>query len=203
MTFSVRRIVAAILLPFALAACGAEKIVAPAVDVQRAIYVHDGPPKLTLFTVINKRNGSGAHTALMVNGSQRALFDPAGSFNHPALAERNDVQFGMTPNIVTFYIDYHARETYDVIVQELNVSPEVAEQALRDIQANGAASKAHCSIATSRILRGLPGFGSFPTSYFPKQTSEAFAALPGATRRVVTDDDADDNHGVLLVPVAR
>jgi hypothetical protein len=28
---------------------------------------------------------------------------------------------------------------------------------------------------------------------------EAFGEKPGVTQRVITDDDADNNHGVLLV----
>ena len=65
----------ALLLP--LAACGAKSIIAPEAEVQRAIYRDDSPPSLTLYTMINNRNGEGGHSALMVNGSQRVLFDPA------------------------------------------------------------------------------------------------------------------------------
>jgi hypothetical protein len=30
--------------------------------VARAAYRHDGPPRLTLFTMLNNTSGSGAHT---------------------------------------------------------------------------------------------------------------------------------------------
>jgi hypothetical protein len=36
-------------------------------------------------------------------------------------------------------------------------------------------------------------------TWFPKRMVEGFAALPGVTTRKITDDDADQNHGVLLV----
>ena len=54
------------------------------------------------------------------------MFDPAGSWALPRLAERNDVHFGMTDKMVDFYIDYHARKTFDVIEQTKIVSPQVA-----------------------------------------------------------------------------
>ncbi|MEC8042170.1 MAG: hypothetical protein VX181_15955, partial [Pseudomonadota bacterium] len=38
-----------------------------------SVYQHDGPPRLTLFTMINNRTGRGAHTSLMINGSQRVI----------------------------------------------------------------------------------------------------------------------------------
>ena len=50
---------------FALSAC-AERVWAPEADVQRAIWSDPGPAKLTLFTVESTRDGSGAHSALMV-----------------------------------------------------------------------------------------------------------------------------------------
>ena len=62
--------------------------------VQRAAYRHDGPPALTLYTMVSNKTGAGAHTSLMINGSQRVIFDPAGSVQHPDIAERGDVLFG-------------------------------------------------------------------------------------------------------------
>jgi hypothetical protein len=107
-----------------VAACGAaEPKWAPDADVAQARYVHDGPKSITLFTVLTTENGSGAHAGLLINGSQRVIFDPAGTWHHPRLPERNDVHFGMRPLMVDFYIDYHARETYDVIEQTV-VTPK-------------------------------------------------------------------------------
>jgi hypothetical protein len=187
-----------------LSACAgpAEPKWAPQAEVARAAYHDDGPPKLTLFTVINNKNGSGAHTGLLINGSQRVLFDPAGTWYHPQLPERNDVHFGMSDPIVDFYIDYHTRETYRTIIQEVEVSPEVAEIAMQRAMAYGAVPKAQCSYATTGILRGVPGFESLKRTWFPKQFSKAFGALPGVTTRVVYDDDPDDNSGLIEAPPA-
>jgi hypothetical protein len=188
----------AVLALLVLAGCGAERTWAPEVEVQRALYRVEGPAKLTLFTVISTRSGSGAHSALMVSGDHRALFDPAGTFYHPAAPERNDVHFGITENVLKVYIDYHARETFDVRIQDVTVSPEVARMAMREIQNYGAVPKAHCNVAVTAILSRLPGFEDVPRGYFPLPTAEWFSELPGVTDRLVTDDDADANHGVLL-----
>ena len=180
-----------------LSAC-AETVWAPEEEVQRALYQAEGPPKLTLYTVERVSDGGGAHSALMVSGPHRALFDPAGTFKHPKAPERNDVIFGMKDDVVSVYVDYHARETYNVRIQEVTVSPDVASRALLAIQEHGAVPKAHCNIAVTRILSGLPGFQSVPRGYAPGRTARWFGQLPGVTEELVTDDDADDNHGVLI-----
>ncbi|MEH6775968.1 MAG: hypothetical protein V7668_18740 [Cereibacter changlensis] len=182
-----------------LAACGAEPKWSSDAEVARATYVHNGPPSITLFTVVSTTNGSGAHSGLLINGSQRVMFDPAGTWRHPALPERNDVHFGITPKMVDFYIDYHARETFDVYEQTVVVSPQVAEMVMQRAMANGAVGKAMCTHSVTQILRGVPGFEELPATYFPKKLMNSFAKLPGVTGRKITDTDADNNHGVLLV----
>ncbi|MBL4916041.1 hypothetical protein [Szabonella alba] len=183
-----------------LGACGAaEPKWAPDTDVAAARYVHPGPATITLYTVLTTRDGSGAHSALMINGSQRVMFDPAGTWHHPRLPERNDVHFGMTPLMVDFYIDYHARETYDVVEQVIEVSPEVAELALQRVMAYGAVPKAQCTVATSSVLRGLPGFEHLGSSWFPDRLMTDFGQIPGVRSKTYTDNDTNDNHGVLLV----
>lgn len=184
-----------------LAACGgpAEPIWAPDADVARARYVPEGPPSITLYTVLSAKNGSGAHAGLLIKGSQSVMFDPAGTWHHPRLPERNDVHFGMTPLMVDFYIDYHARETFNVVEQTIVVSPEVAELTMQRAMAYGAVPKAHCTLATSSILRGVPGFERLPNTWFPKKLMEAFGKLPNVRTRFITDTDTNNNHGVLMV----
>lgn len=187
----------AMLLPPVLGGC-AESVWAPEEEVQRALYRPAGPAKIALVTVQSTRNGSGGHSGLIVTGEHRALFDPAGTFYHPAAPERNDVHFGITENVLKVYIDYHARETFDVLVQEVEVPPEVASRALSDIQANGPVFNAMCAVSVSRILSRLDGFESIRSGMSPMRLSKQFATLPGATFRRISDDDADTNHGVLL-----
>jgi hypothetical protein len=193
------RLALCLLALLGLAACGAEPKWAPEEQVQAARFVSDEPPSITLYTVVNKSSGSGAHSAILVNASERVIFDPAGTWHHPKLPERNDVHFGMTDKALAFYIDYHARETYDVIEQKIYVSPEVAELVLAQVKAYGAVPKAMCTAATSSVLRATPGFQSMPSTWYPKKLSTAFGQMPGVTTRVITDDDDDSNHGVLLV----
>jgi hypothetical protein len=193
------RLVLALMAVLTLAACGAEPKWASDEAVARARYVHGDPPAVTLYTVVSTKDGAGAHTGLLINGAERIMFDPAGTWYHPALPERNDVHFGITPKMLNFYIDYHARETYDVIEQTIVVSPGTAELVAQRAKAYGAVPKAMCANSVSSILRGVPGFESLPQTFFPNKLSEAFAKLPGVTTRKITDDDADNNHGVLLV----
>jgi hypothetical protein len=194
------RIVLALMALLSLAACGAaEPKWAPDDAVAKARYVYGGPASITLFTVLTTRDGSGAHSGLLINGSQRVMFDPAGTWHHPQLPERNDVHYGVTPKMVAFYIDYHARETYDVIEQTIIVPPAVAESVLRKAFAYGAVPKAQCTTAISSILSDVPGFESLPRTWFPATYMNAFGALSGVTTRKHTDSDADQNHGVLLV----
>jgi hypothetical protein len=175
---------------------------APDAEVARASYVFDGPPALTLFTVVNNKTGFGAHTGLLINGSQRVIFDPAGTWYHPQLPERNDVHYGMSPEIVDFYIDYHTRITYRTIVQRIEVTPEIAEQVMKAAMAYGAVPKGQCALSVTTILSKIPGFESIGVTWFPNKLSRKFGELPGVTTNVVYDTDPDDNSGVIEAPPA-
>lgn len=191
---------AAFLLLMALTACGAQDVVfATQEEVVAARYVHPAPASITLYTVRSTRTNAGAHSAILINGSERVLFDPAGTWYHPRIPEQHDVHFGMTPRMMDFYTDYHARETFYMIVQTVEVSPAVANLAIQRARQYGAVPKAQCALSVSSILRGVPGFESIPSTWYPKKLSEAFGALPGVTTSRIDDTDSDDNHGVLMV----
>ncbi len=193
-----RKLLLVLMLPIFLAACGAEPKWAPDEDVQRAVYRHNGPTSITLFTVISNRSNAGAHAGLMINGSQRILFDPAGTWWSPSIPERNDVHFGITPRVLSYYIDYHTRETFHTVMQTVNVSPEVAEVAIRAVQAHGAAPKAYCTQSITTILQTLPGFEGIKTTFYPKKAMQQFSRIPSVKEHTVYDDDADDNSGLLM-----
>jgi hypothetical protein len=142
-------------LALSLVACSKPATWASDEDLAKVQYRDAGPTKLTLFTMINNRSGAGAHTSLMISASQRVIWDPAGSFYHPTIPERNDVLFGIRPQVADAYTRYHARETFHVIVQELEVSPAVAEQALQLALARGNVGDAQCALSTSGILSQL------------------------------------------------
>lgn len=195
------RFVLGLMAVLSLAACGGvtQSTMAPPAAVAAARYEHPGPKTITLYTVINNRSNAGAHSGLLINASERVMFDPAGTWHHPRIPEQNDVHYGITPKMQLFYIDYHARETFRVIEQTVEVSPEVAELVAQRAKAYGAVPKAQCANSISSILRGVPGFTSMPSTWFPNKLMEAFGNVPGVRGRTITDADADDNHGVLLV----
>jgi len=192
-----RRFFATLGVVLGLGGCAGESVTSPMEEVSRAAYTHDGPPRITLFTMINNRSGAGAHSALMINGAQRVIFDPAGTFNDARhLPERDDVLYGITPQVADVYTRYHARKTFHVRIQRRDVSPELAARAIALVEANGPVPDAACSLAVSRILAELfPGqFGSF---WFPRRTADAFAALQGVTEETLYEYDGDDNSKVL------
>jgi len=160
--------------------------------VARAAYQHDGPPAITLYTMINNRSKAGAHSSLMINGSQRVIFDPAGTVRLSAVPERGDVLYGVTPSVADFYARAHARETYHVVIQRIEVSPAVAEQALSFAISNGRVGSARCTVSTSGLLRQLPGFESIRSTWFPKNLMNQVEDLPGVTTTRLSENDDDD-----------
>lgn len=193
-----RRVFIAAALSLVLAACGADNVWDSPQEVRAARFVSDEPPSITLFTVIGIPGGEGGHSALMINGSQRVIYDPAGSWKHPSIPERHDVLYGITDNFKNFYIDYHARETYWVAEDTVPVSREVADLAIRQAEANGAANKSFCAIETGNVLQGVPGFENAPSWFSPLNLREWFQTLPGVTSERHMDGDPANNHNVLL-----
>ncbi|MFO8127171.1 hypothetical protein [Yoonia sp.] len=179
-------------LPLALSACTAQEVWAPQDVVTRAIYRKPGRKYITLYTMKNVDSDNGAHSSLLINASQRVLFDPAGSFEQKVMPERNDVLFGATPRLENFYVSFHARSTYYVVGQSVDVSPEVAEQALNLALVSGPVAQANCARVTSRILRQLPGFENIRQTWGPNRIQEDFAKLPDVTTLEYREDDADD-----------
>ena len=192
-----RAVVLAACAVLGLSGCAAESVWAPDEEVTQAAYRHDGQPRLTLYTMLNNNSGAGAHTALMVNGSQRVIFDPAGTFNKSrVLPERNDVLFGITPQVEDVYTRYHARETFRVKVQKLDVSSDVARRTEQAVMSYGAVPQAMCANSTSDILASIfPG--RVNQTWSPRKLADEFAQLPGVTERVLREYDSDDNSKVL------
>jgi hypothetical protein len=179
-------------LPLGLTACSAKEVWAPDTLVSQYIYRESGSNYLTLYTMKNVGSGNGAHSALLINASQRVIFDPAGSWEQEQMPERNDVLFGVSPRLEAYYVSFHARVTYYVIGQRISVTPEVAEKALTLALAAGPAPQGNCSRFTSRLLRQLPGFESVGQTWFPNNLSEDFARLPGVQTQEYRENDSDD-----------
>ncbi len=191
-----RRIIAALGCLVLLAGCASESTWASDEFVRTRAYKHDGPLRITLFTMINNNTGAGAHTSLMINASQRVIFDPAGSFKHETIPERNDVVFGITPAVADGYTRYHARESFHVRVQTLDVSPELAEGIMRAVMEYGPVPSAQCALSTSSVLaQFFPG--QIKRGWYPKKLAEQFQEVPRVSSRTLREYDSDDNSRVL------
>ena len=136
----------------------------------------------------------------MINASERVIFDPAGSWHHPQMPERNDVLYGATPALEAYFTSYHARETYYVISQKILVPAAVAEHALTLSKTAGPVRQSLCTRATSTLLSKLSGFESISPVFFPEKLEEKFSKLPNVERIELREDDSDDNRAVLRNP---
>lgn len=180
--------VLALLVVALLAACTKPAVWAPDEDIIAARYRHDGPAEIRLFNVISNESGRGEHAALLINASERVLFDPAGTWQHPQAPERHDVHHGMTDRMVWVYTYYHARRTHHVRIQTLEVPPEIAERIAQLARQNGPVPDAYCARSIAEILRQVPGFESIPVSFYPNVLSDAFAQLPGVREERIYSD---------------
>ena len=172
--------------------------------VAAAAFRTSEPPSITLFTMVNNRTGNGGHSSLMVNGSQRVIFDPAGSFRDPRLPERGDVLYGVTPGWLQAYKSAHARATFHVVSQTIPVTAAQAEQALRLVQSNGSVPGAFCAQATTGILAQIDGFQSVERTFYPVNLMEQIATLPNVTTtRLYEDDEGHVIDAVRAVQLAQ
>lgn len=177
----------------ALAGCAAKQSPnADAASIAAVSYREPGPNTLTLYTMINNRSGAGGHTSLMINASERVIFDPAGSFKADIVPERNDVLFGITPPVERAYRGAHARETFHVLVQEVEVTPEQAQVAYQLALQAGPIPGAYCANSTARILQQVPGFESIDVTFYPVKLAEQFGTLPGVTSDRYYESDSPD-----------
>ena len=180
-----------------LSGCATKQPFADDATIAAVSFRDPGGPSMTLYTMINNRTGKGGHSSLMINARERIIFDPAGSFKADIVPERNDVLFGITPQVETAYRGAHARSTFHVIVQTIAVSPEQADVAYRLALANGPVPGAFCSNATSSLLARVPGFEGIRTTFYPHQLADQFAGLPGVVTDRYYEDDEDDLKGAI------
>ncbi|ATX65901.1 hypothetical protein [Roseinatronobacter bogoriensis] len=183
---------------FLLSAC-AQQVWATDEAVQAARHNHGGAPELTLVTIMNYGSGRGDHTALFINGSERVVFDPAGSWSLATIPERNDVHFGMTYAAGASFYASHVRPSHYAVVQRLVVSPEVAEQAMALALQAGPVPPARCASATAALLRQLPGFGGIRTTFFPNVLMQNFAQIEGVQTFELHHDAPDYQTDLMRV----
>ncbi|MCR8826092.1 hypothetical protein [Pseudosulfitobacter koreensis] len=184
----------------ALAGCSTKAVNDSPPEVIAASAYSDGSaPSLTLFTMVNNRSGKGAHTSLMINGSQRVIFDPAGSFKHARVPEQGDVLYGVSPAVLQGYKSAHARSTFHVVSQTVPVTASQAEQALRLVRNYGNVGDAQCAQATTAVLAQVPGFETVTSTWFPTNLMEQFGTFPN----VVTDKYYENDEGDIVDGIAK
>jgi len=155
-------------------------------------YREPGPSTLTLYTMVNNRSGQGGHTSLMINASERVIFDPAGSFYADVVPERDDVLYGITPGVEKAYRGGHARSTFHVVIQTLEVTPEQAQTAYQLAITNGPVPGVFCAKSTAALLAEIPGFENIDQTFYPVKLSESFGALPGVVTDTYYENDSED-----------
>lgn len=175
-------------LTVCLAACGSDRPTASEAIVDHAVYRDSDQPSLTLFTSIRTAAGTGAHSAVMINGSQRVIFDPAGSFEaespgQTVAPQRGDVVYGITDPVLTAYRRFQSSTGYHLVEITIPVSSAVAEEALRKAENHGWVSQAFCADASSHLVASLPGFEALHPTLFPRAFMLQVERLPGVTIR--------------------
>lgn len=185
-------------LTLLLAGCG-QAIWASDEEVQAARYSHGGLPELTLVTIMNYSTKRGDHTALFINGSERVIFDPAGSWKLDGIPERNDVHFGMTPAAGASFYMSHVRPSHYAVVQRLVVTPEIAAQAYALALQAGPVPPSRCASTTSALLRQLAGFEGIRSTFFPQILMQSFAQMQGVQTYEIHHDDPNVNSVLATV----
>ena len=195
------RIIATLVVCAGLAGCAPAPVVSYASNerVASVAYRAPGPATLTVMTMVSNRTGSGGHSAVMINGSQRVIFDPAGSFQNARVPEQADVLFGVTPAVLAGYKSAHARSTYHVVSQTIEVTPEQAEIALNLALTNGAVAQSFCTNAATGLLQKVPGFEDIKRTYYPTNLMTQMSARPG----VVEDRYYEDDAGTIQDGIAK
>ena len=174
-----RRILLSLGVVAALSGCGSGRAVSSDPVVEKARYVSSEPQSLTLLTSIRNDTGNGAHSALLINASQRVIFDPAGNYFSQQVPQKGDVLYGVSPPVLQSYLNFQSSKGFHVVAESVQVSPDVAELALQKSVSNGAATSGFCSDNVSSIVHTLPGFTSLPVSLFPRSFMLDFGKLPG------------------------
>ena len=173
----------------ALAACAPRNPeVLPPEQLAPLAYRSNTPPSVTVYTVLNQVTGAGTHTALLVNGSERVLFDPASGFKAEGVTRSGDVLYGYTPGVESAYFAVHDRHNFVVKTTTFALSAESTERLLQQAKAYGPVAPAHCATSTIDILRTDPAFAALDTTYSPRKLGQQLDQLPGARSGELTSD---------------
>ena len=172
-----------------LSACVAQLPWAPDEKVARAFYQSSETASVTLMTVVANGSKSAGHSSLLINGTQRVIYDPAGTWFNRNVPERADMLYGITPTMLQYYIDYHARDRFHVVMQTKTVSRQTADHLIQLAIAKGASVNGMCAQNTSDLLSQTPGFEGFPVGIWPRNAVAAMAQVQGVTVKKIYQTD--------------
>jgi hypothetical protein len=187
-----RRLLLVLTAILALSGCEIYSAAEPS-EIVAARYVSDEAPSITLMSMVNSRNNRSAHSALLINGSEQVIYDPAGTFQHPDLPRAGDVHYGVTPRYLDYYERYHARFDYYVHAQKVPVSRATADQVLANVQARGKTPKMFCADSVTVALKPVSPFQNLRISWFPETVRRDFAQISGVEDHYVRDGDIGKN----------
>ena len=138
------------------------------------------PPSITLLTVIGIPRGEGAHSALLINGSQRIIFDGAGSWNHPAIP---GLRRALRDHAELQELLYRLSRAQSLWVAGTpNWSRGVANAAIRAAEAQGATDKSFCAVVDRPGAAWVPGFGR-ASGFAAEDAATGSLTLPGVTSK--------------------
>jgi hypothetical protein len=162
-------------------------------EISRAHFSSDEPASVTLISMVKASSDRSAHSALLINGSEQILYDPAGTFQHPDLPRSGDIHYGMTPRFVDYYERYHARFSHYAQSQKIMVSRSTADQIIANAKAEGRTPKLFCSVSTASILKPVAPFNDVTTSFLPEALRKDFERIPGVETSYVYESDVGQN----------
>ena len=181
-------------LSLLVAGCAGNSGTAPVEEISAAQYNNPEPASVSLITMVNSRSEFGEHSALLINGSQQIIYDPAGTFRHSELPRRDDVVYGITPRFARYYNSYHARFGYYVKVQTLEISRAQADQMIAAAQARGHVGKLSCANAVSDVLNDFPQFSNVRNTFFPGAIMKRVAENDAVNTTIIREDDIGQNY---------
>ena len=179
------RILAFLAVCLALSACAT----ADKDELASVAYRSDAPASATLVTVTAGEGGSGVHSALVINASERVIYDPAGTFSHPDTRRVGDVIYGVTDEVLDLFALHNADVWHVATLQTAPLPPRAAETLLERARDNGGALPGFCAISVSEVIDGVPPLAAVEGSMWPGDLREDFAKLPGVRTVEVRDDD--------------
>ncbi|MEX0970096.1 MAG: hypothetical protein WD046_06595 [Paracoccaceae bacterium] len=190
------KLLLALVLLAGLSACATNRTTATQAEITAVRHVETAPPFVALLTMVNSKSDFGEHSALVINGSQMVIYDPAGSFEEGrvGLVRAEDVLYGVTPDLVGYYNSYHARHGYYVRMQQVNISPEEADALIAGVQARGAVSQLQCGTAVSDVLNDLPRFSTIRTTILPGGIMRRMAQIEGVESTDIVESDSGQNY---------